>query len=228
MELKTLSELFVSQLRELYWAENQLCDALPTMAKAASSRQLRRALKDHLKETAKHAERLDRIFADIGIPASGRHGEGIKGLIRQGEGLVGEGADPEVRDAGLISAAQKLEHYEIAAYGTVRTYAELLGRNDVAKMLQLTLNEEKRADHKLTAIAERVNAQAQRHRSLRNHAGVNVGGFTLGLGLGAVLGMLLAPISGKELRERASNATRRAGERISEVSGAPQSRQAGD
>jgi ferritin-like metal-binding protein YciE len=215
MELQSLRELFLTELQELYFAEKQITAALPRMAKAASSRALRKAFKSHLNETEGHVERLEKIFDELGVSASAGDSEGIEGLIRDTERLISEDAEPEVLDAGLIAAAQKVEHFEMAAYGTVRTYAELLGRKDIAKLLQRTLDEEKQADRKLNAIAEEINVEARSsplddasdsRRYSRSQKHSDIGGFVSGLGLGMALGVLFAPVSGRELRQRASDA----------------------
>jgi len=215
MELQSLRELFLTELQELYFAEKQITAALPRMAKAASFRALRKAFKSHLNETEGHVERLEKIFDELGVSASAGDSEGIEGLIRDTERLISEDAEPEVLDAGLIAAAQKVEHYEMAAYGTVRTYAELLGRKDIAKLLQRTLDEEKQADRKLNAIAEEINVEARSsplddasgsRRYSRSQKHSDIGGFVSGLGLGMALGVLFAPVSGRELRQRASDA----------------------
>ena len=215
MELQSLRELFLTELQESYFTEKQITAALPKMAKAASSRALRKAFKSHLNETEGHVERLEKIFDELGVSASAGDSEGIEGLIRDTERLISEDAEPEVLDAGLIAAAQKVEHYEMAAYGTVRTYAELLGRKDIAKLLQRTLDEEKQADRKLNAIAEEINVEerssplddasgSRRYSRSQKHS--DIGGFVSGLGLGMALGVLFAPVSGRELRQRASDA----------------------
>jgi len=215
MELQSLRELFLTELQELYFAEKQITAALPRMAKAASFRALRKAFKSHLNETEGHVERLEKIFDELVVSASAGDSEGIEGLIRDTERLISEDAEPEVLDAGLIAAAQKVEHYEMAAYGTVRTYAELLGRKDIAKLLQRTLDEEKQADRKLNAIAEEINVEerssplddasgSRRYSRSQKHS--DIGGFVSGLGLGMALGVLFAPVSGRELRQRASDA----------------------
>src|SRR6185437_13416157 len=134
----------------LYSGGKQISDALPKMAKAATSRDLRRALKEHLKETEEHVSRLDEVFEQLGIGGWEKDNEAIEGLIRSCEDLMASSADEDVLDAGLIAAAQKVEHYEIAAYGSVRTYAEQLGRDDFVRTLQRTLDEEERADRRLT------------------------------------------------------------------------------
>ncbi|MEO8910427.1 MAG: ferritin-like domain-containing protein [Gemmatimonadaceae bacterium] len=154
MELDTLKDLYVEELKDLYSAEKQLVKALPKMAKAASSPELREAFKTHLRQTAEHAARLERICGDLGVSPRGKKCVGMEGLIEEGSELIKEEPDPDVLDAGLISAAQHVEHYEMAGYGTVRTYARQLGFEEQAELLQQTLNEEGETDHLLTALAE--------------------------------------------------------------------------
>ena len=161
LKLDSLRELMVEELRDLYSAETQLLDALPKMAEAASSNQLKSAFSDHLEETRQHVSRLERIFQQIGEKSSGETCEAMKGLIKEGEILVKAQGEPDVRDAGLIGAAQRVEHYEIAGYGTARSLARRLGESQIAETLQQTLNEEAEADKKLTSIAEsQVNVAA--------------------------------------------------------------------
>jgi ferritin-like metal-binding protein YciE len=163
-EFKGLNDLFVNQLQDLYDAENRLTEALPKMADAASSSQLKSAFQDHLQQTQTHVARLEHVFNRLGCDAKRETCDGMKGLIKEGEGMIGATSDNDTRDAGLIAAAQKVEHYEIAGYGTVRAFAEQLGLSDVAQLLQQTLDEESEADRKLTQIAEsRVNPQSQMH-----------------------------------------------------------------
>lgn len=163
-EFNSLDDLFLDQLQDLYDAEKRLCDALPKMAEAASSPQLKQAFQDHLQETKEQVNRLERIFNEIGKTAQRETCEAMKGLIREGEEMVNASGDPDVKDAALIAAAQRVEHYEIAGYGTARTFAQRLGLNHVAELLQETLNEEGAADHRLTDIAEQsVNVQASHH-----------------------------------------------------------------
>ena len=161
LKLDSLRDLMVEELRDLYSAETQLLDALPKMAEAASSNQLKSAFSDHLEETRQHVSRLERIFQQIGEKSSGETCEAMKGLIKEGEILVKAQGEPDVRDAGLIGAAQRVEHYEIAGYGTARSLARRLGESQMAETLQQTLNEEAEADKKLTSIAEsQVNVAA--------------------------------------------------------------------
>ncbi|HEY1477760.1 MAG TPA: ferritin-like domain-containing protein [Chthoniobacterales bacterium] len=161
LKLDSLRDLMVEELRDLYSAETQLLDALPKMAEAASSNQLKSAFSDHLEETRQHVSRLERIFQQIGEKSSGESCEAMKGLIKEGEILVKAQGEPDVRDAGLIGAAQRVEHYEIAGYGTARSLARRLGESQIAETLQQTLNEEAEADKKLTSIAEsQVNVAA--------------------------------------------------------------------
>jgi ferritin-like metal-binding protein YciE len=163
-EFHGLNDLFINQLQDLYDAEYRLTEALPKMADAASSSQLRSAFQDHLRQTQNHVARLQQVFDRIGCEPKRETCDAMKGLISEGEHIIGAKSDGDTRDAGLIAAAQKVEHYEIAGYGTVRTFAQQLGLNDVAQILQQTLNEEGEADKKLTQIAEsRVNPQSQMH-----------------------------------------------------------------
>jgi ferritin-like metal-binding protein YciE len=163
-EFHSLNELFINQLQDLYDAENRLTEALPKMADAATSSQLKNAFQDHLQQTQNHVTRLEQVFNRLGCEAKRETCDAMKGLIKEGEGMIGAKGDGDTRDAGLIAAAQKVEHYEIAGYGTVRAFAEQLGFSDVAQILQQTLNEESAADRKLTEIAEsRVNPESQVH-----------------------------------------------------------------
>jgi len=150
----TLHDLYLNELRDLYSAETQLIKALPKMAEAATSPDLQRAFNGHLRETRIHAQRLEQIFQDLGEKASGETCEAMEGLIEEGEEYVKAGGDDDVRDAGLIAAAQRVEHYEMAGYGTVRALALALGDTAAADTLQQTLDEEGAADKKLTLIAE--------------------------------------------------------------------------
>lgn len=153
-------ELFVEELKDLYHAEQQLVKALPKMADAASDRVLKAGFNKHLKETQGHTRRLERVFKLIGEKPRTKVCEAMKGLIKEGQHIISEDLPDTVRDAALIGAAQKVEHYEIAAYGTLRTYAELMDRSDVAELLQATLDEEGMTDKKLTQIAETLNVEA--------------------------------------------------------------------
>jgi len=162
MKLESLHELFVDELQDLYSAENMIIKALPKMADKASSPELKNALQEHLQETRGQVRRLDQIFDQIpDVDRDDKKCKGIEGIIKEGEDLLKKDADADVRDAGIIAGAQKVEHYEIAAYGTVRTYANLLGRQAWAELLQQTLSEEKNADQKLNALAEHINMEAQ-------------------------------------------------------------------
>jgi ferritin-like metal-binding protein YciE len=155
-KIRTFEDLFVNELKDLYNAEQQLTRALPRMAKAASTPQLRKALEDHLEVTREQVRRLEQVFEEIGAPAKGKTCQAMKGLIEEGQELVKEGLESEVLDAGIIGAAQRVEHYEIAGYGTARTMAETLGHRKAVKLLEQTLKEEKAADEKLTRIAESI------------------------------------------------------------------------
>ena len=151
-----LQELLIDELKDLYSAENQLVKSLPRMARAASAPELKRAFEKHLVETRRQVQRLEQIGRALGVKVSGKKCKGIEGLIAEGRQLIQDGLDDSALDAGLIGAAQKVEHYEIAAYGTARTHAHLLGHGRIAGLLQQTLDEEGATDKKLTALAERV------------------------------------------------------------------------
>ena len=153
--ISTLNELFVEEIRDLYDAEKQLTKALPKMAKAATSEELRAAFEEHLQQTEGHVERLEQIFDSMGEKAAGRKCAAMAGLVREGDEIASE-TEAGVRDAGLIAAAQKVEHYEIAGYGSARTHAELLGKEEAVRLLDETLEEEKETDEKLTELAESV------------------------------------------------------------------------
>jgi ferritin-like metal-binding protein YciE len=151
-----LEELLIDELKDLYSAENQIIKALPKMAKAASSPELKRAFERHLEETRRQVERLDQIGEALDTKMTGKKCKGMEGLIEEGKEIIAEDLEDAALDAGLIGAAQKVEHYEIAAYGTARTHASMLGLNKVAKLLQQTLEEEGMTDKKLTQLAESV------------------------------------------------------------------------
>jgi ferritin-like metal-binding protein YciE len=154
MKLESLKDLYLEQLKDLYSAETQLVDALPKMAEGAASSDLRKAFLEHLRQTQEHVQRLERIFNDLGESPKGHTCEGMKGLIKEGSEMLKMRGEPDAKDAGLIAAAQRVEHYEIAGYGTVRTYAELLGRDEHSRLLERTLQEEEETDELLTQIAE--------------------------------------------------------------------------
>jgi ferritin-like metal-binding protein YciE len=156
MALESLHDLYVEELRDLYNAENQLLKALPRMAKAASHEDLKAAFTEHLEVTRGQVERLERIFNDLGVKAKGKKCDAMEGLIEEARDLMAEDAEPSVLDAALIAAAQKVEHYEMAGYGCVRTFARLLGYGEAADLLQETLDEEGEADKTLTELAETI------------------------------------------------------------------------
>jgi ferritin-like metal-binding protein YciE len=160
MEQNQLKELYVEELRDIYNAENQLIKALPKMAKASTSDELRAGFEEHLDQTKGHAQRLEQIFSALGEKPSGKKCKGMEGLIEEGKEMMEKDLDGEAKDAGLISAAQRVEHYEIAAYGCVRTYAKILGEEEAASLLEQTLEEEKETDRKLTELAENINVEA--------------------------------------------------------------------
>jgi ferritin-like metal-binding protein YciE len=153
-ETGTLHDAFVDELRDSYDGEKQLAKALPKMAKAASSRELRQAFEAHLEETRGQIDRLERVFATLDEKARGKHCEGIAGIVEEGKSLMEEDLDETTMDACLIAAGQRAEHYEMAAYGTLVAWARAMGHEEAADLLQQTLEEEKAADQKLSAIAE--------------------------------------------------------------------------
>ncbi|MCC7424542.1 MAG: ferritin-like domain-containing protein [Planctomycetaceae bacterium] len=153
MKLETLQDLLIDQLKDIYSAENQLIKALPRMAKAATSDALRDAFESHLAETEKQVERLDQIFERLEVKPGRKKCKAMEGLLEEGKEVISEDAEPMVHDAALIAAAQRVEHYEIAAYGCARTFATLLGDNATADLLEESLSEESAADEKLTEVA---------------------------------------------------------------------------
>lgn len=159
--MKTMEDLFIHELKDLYSAEKQLVKALPKMAKAASNQELRTAFEEHLHQTEEQFRRVEELLNEEGASTRGSKCVAMEGLIEEGKSIIEEDMDDEVRDAALIAAAQRVEHYEIAAYGCARTFAEQLGKRHAAQLLQQTLDEEKEADDRLTHIAmSRVNVEA--------------------------------------------------------------------
>lgn len=154
MKMNRLDDLYLDQLKDLYSAEKQLVQALPKMAKAATSEELKTGFEEHLEQTKTHVSRLEQIFSSLGSSPGRKKCAAMEGLIEEGQEAIELQGDPIVRDAALIAAAQRVEHYEIAAYGTVRTFANHLGHNDHSNLLQTTLDEEGATDKKLTAMAE--------------------------------------------------------------------------
>jgi ferritin-like metal-binding protein YciE len=162
MPMNSLEELYVEELKDLYNAENQILKALPRMIKAASSPELKKAFAKHERQTREHAKRLERITKELGEKPTGKKCHGMEGLIEEGKNLMKEKPAPNVLDAGHISAAQHVEHYEMAGYGTARTWARLLGYDNQAQLLQITLDEEEETDKELTALAEAfINEEAE-------------------------------------------------------------------
>lgn len=156
MKLDSLQTLYIEELRDIYSAENQLLKALPKMAKGAASAELKQALKDHLEETQGHVERLEEIFKGLDKSPKGKTCKAMKGLVEEGSEILEEEGEDSVLDAGIIAAGQKVEHYEIASYGTVVAWANLLGEEEAVDLLQQTLDEEGEADKKLTELAEEI------------------------------------------------------------------------
>ena len=157
MKVESLRDLYLEQLRDLYSSEQQLIKALPKMAKASSSEVLRAAFEDHLGQTRQHAQRLETIFEQMGERSSGKKCKGMEGLVKEGSETIREDMEDSVKDAAIIAAAQRVEHYEIAGYGCVHAYATRLGDDDAASLLAETLEEEKKADQLLNGIAEQLN-----------------------------------------------------------------------
>jgi ferritin-like metal-binding protein YciE len=162
MAVANLEDLFINELKDIYSAEKQITKALPKLAKAATSPELRAAFETHLQETIGQIERLDEIFETLGKTSRGKVCHGMQGVIEEGSEVLEDTEKGDVRDAGLISAAQRVEHYEIAAYGTVREYANTLGQKKIASLLEKTLEEEKATDEKLNMIAKQVNPSAMK------------------------------------------------------------------
>ncbi len=160
MEHNALKELYVDELKDIYNAENQLVKALPKMAKTATSDELRTGFEEHLEQTRGHVQRLEQIFKALGEKPTGKKCKGMEGLVAEGQEMMDEDFEDDLMDAALISAAQRVEHYEIAAYGTVRTYAELLGEDEAVTLLEQTLEEEKETDQKLSDLASDINVKA--------------------------------------------------------------------
>ncbi len=152
--METLNDLLQDELKDIYDAEKQLTKALPKLAKKASAQELKSAFEEHLRQTEEHIQRLEQVFDQLGMPAKGKKCKGMQNLIAEGDDLIGDAETDDARDAVMIAAAQKVEHYEIASYGTVRTWANLLGHDDVASLLEETLDEEKETDQRLTELAE--------------------------------------------------------------------------
>jgi len=162
VELNTLKDLYITELKDLYSAEKQIVKALPKMIKATKHPELKAAFKTHLQQTEEHVKRLEKVCGDLGVSPRGKKCVGMEGLLEEGSDLIDEEPQEDVLDAGLISAAQHVEHYEMAGYGTVRTYARQLGYESQAQLLQQTLDEEGETDHLLTDLAEaRINLEAE-------------------------------------------------------------------
>ena len=165
MEGNLLRNLYIDELRDIYDAENQLVKALPEMAKAATSDELRSGFESHLEQTREHVRRLEQIFTGLGEKAKGKKCKGMQGLVAEGKETIENEFEGDVKDAALISAAQRVEHYEIAAYGTLRSYADLLDEQDAVSLLEATLQEEKETDEKLSELSDSINALAVRPKT---------------------------------------------------------------
>jgi ferritin-like metal-binding protein YciE len=162
MKQGSLRDLYIDELRDLYSSETQLVKALPKLAKASSNEQLREAFEEHLQQTEEHVSRLEQIFEKLNEKPTGKKCMGMEGLVKEGAETMGEDYPDEVMDAAVIGAAQRVEHYEIAAYGTVREMAKILGEDDHVSLIEETLEEEKQADQKLTELSEEINEAASR------------------------------------------------------------------
>jgi ferritin-like metal-binding protein YciE len=162
-KLKNLDDLFIDTLQDLYDAEKQIVKALPKMIDQAKANDLKQGFKDHLEVTKRQIDRIEQIFKELNFSARGKHCAGMEGLIKEGEETLKEQMDPDVKDAALIAAAQKIEHYEISGYGTARTFAQALGHQSFVRLLDTTANEEGQTDKKLTLLAEsHINARAMK------------------------------------------------------------------
>jgi ferritin-like metal-binding protein YciE len=166
MKFASLNDLYLQQLKDLHSAESQLLKALPKLAKAASNPDLKQAFLEHLEQTKGHLERLKQVAEKLGKRLAGHPCAAMKGLLEEGSEWLAEEAEAEVRDAGIIAGAQRVEHYEMAGYGTVQTFAKLLGEKEAAELFTLTLNEEKAADKKLTLLAKSINVKAKAEKPL--------------------------------------------------------------
>jgi len=164
MKATTLKDVYVDELRDLYNAEQQLIKALPKMAKAATSEDLRQGFEEHLEQTKGHARRLEQIFEALGESVKGKKCKGMEGIVTDGAEVIAEDYEGAAMDAAIISAAQRVEHYEIAGYGSVHAYATILGETEAANLLERTLNEEKETDQKLTDLSENINEEANQTR----------------------------------------------------------------
>jgi ferritin-like metal-binding protein YciE len=215
MKLETLKKLYVTHLRDIYDSESRILKALPQMAQAAHHPQLKRAFERHESETQEQINRLEQIFDALGQSPKGETCEATVGLIKEGQEMISAGGDQDVRDAGLIGAAQKIEHYEIANYGTVATYAKMLGERQALQLLTTSLEEEKRTDKLLTTLAKSfVNSDAYRSYQNSNKSnssddydyesasgiGFSIITLLIGAAAGVAAGMLLAPSSGAQSR----------------------------
>jgi ferritin-like metal-binding protein YciE len=175
MQTNSFRELYIDELRDLYNAETQLTKALPKMAKASTNDQLRQAFEEHLRQTSEHVSRLEQIFEQLEEKPTGKKCAGMEGLVKEGSETMKEDYEGEVMDAAIIGAAQRVEHYEIAAYGTARNFAEILGENEHVSLLEQTLEEEKETDQKLTELAQDINPQAAQREEGEEEEGATTG-----------------------------------------------------
>lgn len=175
MQKDSLRELYIEELRDLYNAETQLVKALPKMAKASTDDQLREAFEEHLRQTSEHVSRLEQIFQQLDEKPTGKKCLGMEGLVKEGSETMKDDFEDAVMDAAIIGAAQRVEHYEIAGYGTVRDFAQLLGEDEHVSLLEKTLEEEKQADQKLTELAQEINQQATNAEGTEEESGKDEG-----------------------------------------------------
>lgn len=184
MKENTLRNLFVDELRDLFDAENRLVKALPKMAKASESAELRAGFEGHLEQTKQHVERLKTVLTSLGEKATAKKCPAMAGLVEEGDEMINGDFEGSVKDAALISAAQRVEHYEIAAYGCVHAWAKLLGEEDAAELLEKTMEEEKDTDEKLSELAVKINAQANEQNPEDKEDGVSAGDSQRGVSKG--------------------------------------------
>ncbi len=173
MQQQALRDLYIDELRDIYSAETQMVKALPKMAKAATNEELRSGFAEHLEQTRGHVQRLEQIFEALDEKPTGKKCAGMEGLVKEGSEMIGDDFEGEVKDAGLIGAAQRVEHYEIAAYGTVRAFAQLLNERQAVDLLTETLEEEKATDKKLTQLAGEINAEANQRNQASEEEGTS-------------------------------------------------------
>jgi ferritin-like metal-binding protein YciE/gas vesicle protein len=209
MQLETLRNLYISQLQEMYSTEKQIADSLPKMASAASNTKLKAGLEKHLVQTKTQIKRLEQVLSSLGVNPENETSKPMIGLAAEGKEIMASGGDPHVMDAAIIAANQKIEHYEIASYGTILAYAKLLGDHQSIKLLKLSLEEERMTDKQLTLLAEGlVNPKAVRASGFSDskysydNGGLSFSAILLGAAAGVAAGILLAPSTGQDTRKK--------------------------